>query len=195
VWGRATAPTPLFAIDTKIEDDMNNAKGLGAAAAIALAAALVTWSAGAAEMEGAAAAVGGDVEAGKRVWNQTAGCTRCHGWSGDGTPEGPGYPTGANLRKATFDADTLKERIKCGVPGSEMPSFNRNAYGTLPCYGMTAAQIGAQKPPQGEVSLTDAQVENLVAYLLAKVVNKPVADKAVCVDYYGPTNAICNRFP
>lgn len=117
---------------------MKNPSILLAAASVVLVGSLACGAALAAGLEGAAAAVAGDAEAGKRIWNQTAGCTRCHGWSGDGAPEGPGYPAGTNLRKTTFDAAELKESIKCGVPGSEMPYFNRNAYGSVPCYRLAA---------------------------------------------------------
>ncbi len=171
---------------------MGDVRRSGLLAALATAAMVAASGSWAAEIEGAAALA--DAEAGKRVWNQTAGCVRCHGWAGDGTAEGPGFPAGANLRKVVLDATALKEIIRCGVPGSGMPSFSRNAYGTMACFGMTAAQVGQQKPPAGEVSLADTQVDNLVAYLLAKVMNRGAVTKEVCIDYYGPTNAFCNRY-
>ncbi len=171
---------------------MRNTWRLTVLAALTTVGMVVAGGARAADIEGAAALL--DVEAGKRVWGQTAGCIRCHGWAGDGTAEGPGFAAGANLRKIVLDAAALKEIIRCGVPGSAMPSFNRNAYGSLPCFGMTAAQVGQQKPPPGEVSLADTQVDNLVAYLLAKVMNRGPFTKGSCMDYYGPTNAFCDRY-
>lgn len=171
---------------------MRNTWRLTVLAALTTVGMVVAGGARAADIEGAAALL--DAEAGKRVWGQTAGCIRCHGWAGDGTAEGPGFAAGANLRKIVLDAAALKEIIRCGVPGSAMPSFNRNAYGSLPCFGMTAAQVGQQKPPTGEVSLADTQVDNLVAYLLAKVMNRGPITKGSCMDYYGPTNAFCDRY-
>src|SRR6185295_6475567 len=76
-----------------------------------------------------------EIDAGKRVWGNTAQCTSCHGWAGNGAPEGPGYPAGANLRNSMLDRAQMKEFIQCGKPGTEMPSFARAAWGTLKCFG------------------------------------------------------------
>lgn len=143
----------------------------------------------------AAPAQAQDVDAGKRVWSQTAGCIRCHGWAGHGAPEGPGFPTGANLRVTTLDRAALREVVMCGLPGSEMPYFSSNAYATVACFGMNAAQIGTQKPPNAETFLTDAQIDAVVDYLFAKVVGKGPITNAVCQDHYGPTSPVCARYP
>jgi mono/diheme cytochrome c family protein len=142
----------------------------------------------------AAPAAAQDLEAGKRVFGQTAGCTRCHGWSGNGTPEGPGFPAGANLRTTSLDRAALREVVACGVPNSEMPHFARAAYGTLQCFGMTAAQIGNQKPPPAETFLTDAQIDAVADYLVARVVGKGPVNLAACQEYFGATSPQCARY-
>ncbi len=83
----------------------------------------------------------------------------------------------------------------CGLPGSEMPYFSRNAYATVACFGMNGAQIGTQKPPNAETFLSDAQIDAVVDYLFAKVVGKGPITNAVCQDYYGPTSPVCARYP
>jgi mono/diheme cytochrome c family protein len=143
----------------------------------------------------ATAARAQDVDAGKRIWSQTAACTRCHGWAGDGVPEGPGFATGANLRDTSLNRETLREVVQCGVPGSKMPHFARAAYATLSCFGMNAAQVGTLKPPAAETFLNDQQLDNLVAYVFAKVVGQGPINKAVCQDYYGATSPACNLYP
>ena len=132
-----------------------------------------------------------DVSVGKRVYGMTAACTRCHGWAGNGAPEGPGYPTGANLRGTTLARAQIKEVVQCGRPGTEMPSFARGAWGTINCFGMTAAQVGDQKPAADSAQLGDLQIEALLDYLFAKVVGMRPVTKADCEEYFGVSSPRC----
>ena len=166
---------------------MNTAIGVGRRAVLALAALLAVGCT-------AFAASGQDIDQGKRIWSNTAACTRCHGWAGNGAAAGPGYPTGANLRNSKLERADLKEVIQCGKPGSEMPSFARAAWGTLKCFGMTAADVGDQKPMPDGAQIGDAQIEALLDYLYAKVVGRPQAAKADCEDYFGAGAARCAAF-
>ena len=139
----------------------------------------------------AGSAAAQDVDQGKRVFSNTAACTRCHGWAGNGAPEGPGYPTGADLRNSKLERADMKEVIQCGRAGSEMPSFARSAWSTLKCFGMTAADVGNMKPVPDGAQIGDAQIEALLDYLYAKVVGKPRATKSDCEEYFGAAAPRC----
>ena len=132
-----------------------------------------------------------DLSPGKRVWSQTGGCIRCHGWSGNGTPEGPDYPAGANLRVTALTRAAVKEVVMCGRPASDMPYFDRNAYKSLTCYGMTTAQVGERRPRAAENSLNDAQLEALLDYVFTKIVGQGAVSRAACEDYFGPGAPKC----
>lgn len=151
-----------------------------------------TWIGGAALwlcLAGPAGAA--DLELGKYVWTTAAGCNRCHGWAGQGTPELPAFPTGANLRESSLDRGTLREVVRCGIPGTEMPRFTRETYTGALCYGAVAADMAGTRLPELEVPLSEAQIEALLDYLLAKVIGQGPVTAATCADYYGPALRIC----
>ena len=62
--------------------------------------------------------------------------TNCSGCHGDAGRLGPGTPVGDPLYVALATPDYLREIIGRGVPGTSMPSFSREAGGTL-----TAEQV------------------------------------------------------
>ena len=54
-------------------------------------------------------------------------CMGCHKWHGDG---GPGYGGAAlSLRETGLDREQLILIIECGRPGTNMPYFDKKAYG------------------------------------------------------------------
>lgn len=83
----------------------------------------------------AAAALVGDPERGKIVFQKVGYCVNCHGWAGDGQAgSNPlSHAAGANLRKTELDTEGLTEVIKCGLPGTKIP------YTKPPPTGTTAA--------------------------------------------------------
>src|SRR3984957_4660457 len=76
------------------------------------------------------------VKAGVAAW-RSSGCSECHGPFADGEKERDEAPTGANLRTTRLDDATLAETIRCGRPGTGMPSFGEDAY-ARGCYGQPA---------------------------------------------------------
>ena len=130
---------------------------------------------------------------GKTTWQEGgADCVRCHGWAGDGQGEDERAPQGANLRLSFLDRDTIEMFVKCGIPGTEMPHFDRRAYTDDRCYGQTAQQIGNDKPFVAERPIIQRQVDALLDYLIADVIGKgmPVTLE-VCEAYYSVGSTRC----
>jgi mono/diheme cytochrome c family protein len=109
-----------------------------------------------------------DVSFGNRLFHEKADCQFCHGVNGDGRgdPRSPGKASDLHVTK--LDREQLAEVIKCGRPGSEMPHFDKYAYEDKDCYGLSAAELGAQVPPAPHsTSLNKREIEALVDYILA----------------------------
>ena len=124
--------------------------------------------------------------AGLRAWRQ-GGCALCHGTFGAGGGGGE-QPEGPSLRKTELDAETLKQTVRCGRPGSRMPYFLKGAYTETSCWGIPVA---AEAPDDvtGPGALSAEAIDQLVAYLMARVVRHgdgPSKDE--CVAYYGNSN-------
>jgi mono/diheme cytochrome c family protein len=143
----------------------------------------------------AAAQTSGDIGLGKRLYQDKATCGFCHGWSGDGAgdPQSPGKA--ANLRESKLDHDQLVDVIRCGVPGgTAMPHFDKFAWTKgEECFGMTAEEVGDQKPPPPTAGLQKREIEAIVAYLQAKVIGKGPATVADCEEYFGQGSARCRE--
>jgi cytochrome c553 len=148
----------------------------------------------AAEGDAVAAEPPANLDAGKRIWAETAECVRCHGWSGNGVPQGPGFPPGANLRELNLPPEALTEFIRCGVPGSEMPFFGRGAWSTrYPCFNMTAEDAGDSVPPADEHQLSDAQIATLVDYIEYQIMGHGPLNLADCEAFYGAGARQCSQ--
>jgi mono/diheme cytochrome c family protein len=106
--------------------------------------------------------------AGEAAWDK-AGCLQCHGSTGEGGAGGE-FPAGPSLRKTRLDRAALTEAISCGLPGTQMPGWLDGAYTQRPCYGFAPGL-----PPDGATLtpvLSASEVEALVDYLLAKIVER-----------------------
>jgi mono/diheme cytochrome c family protein len=115
---------------------------------------------------GAASAQDGSF--GGRLFHEKADCQFCHGINGDGRgdPRSPGKPP--DLHATKLDREQLIEVIRCGRPGSQMPHFDKYAYEAKECYGLSAAELGQQVPPDPHsTSLTKREIEVLADYILA----------------------------
>src|SRR5215467_7054492 len=66
------------------------------------------------------------VKAGLAAW-RNSGCADCHGAFANGEKERDESPTGADLRRARLNTEELKLAIRCGRPGTGMPSFEDGA--------------------------------------------------------------------
>jgi len=134
------------------------------------------------------------VELGTRMFKEQTPCRDCHGLMGDGVPDDPRMPRGANFRNLQLTPDLAAEAIRCGRPVLGMPYFDRFSYTDKRCYGMTAEEIGAEIPDEG-MNLTARQVNALVAFLFATFVGKGPPSFEQCVALWGEAATTCPRFP
>ena len=137
------------------------------------------------------------IAAGRRIYIQKADCQACHGWAGDGQKMDFQSPDGANLRVSTLDRDQLVLVIKCGLPGRDMPAFDRLSYTDDRCLGRTRADLDRMglRLPDPAATLQPREVERLVDFLLAKVVGQGEMDHNRCVDFWGDDVTVCSELP
>jgi mono/diheme cytochrome c family protein len=121
-------------------------------------------------------------KAGLEVW-KSSGCADCHGPFADGNPEDGDFPIGANLRTARMDGAGLTETIRCGRPGTGMPSFDEGAYTVRACSGRPAgAKPDNLQPTPRNLSLNE--IDAVVAYLQARIVGHGKITREECLTYY-----------
>jgi len=123
------------------------------------------------------------VKAGLAAW-RNSGCADCHGAFANGEKERDESPTGADLRRARLNADELKLVIRCGRQGTGMPSFEEGARG---CSG----GVGDYPAP---AKLSAEQIDNVVAYLQARIVGKGKITKQECLLYYTDKPDWCDDY-
>lgn len=142
-----------------------------------------------------ASAQEGDADLGFQVW-QAAPCKDCHGWFGHGIGEVPQYE-GPNLRERDYlTPEDVAEIVRCGRPGTPMPSFRNNAWTEIiPCYGTTEPYTDGTQPPKGDIPLGDRAINNLVAYLFRDIIGKGAVTREVCVGALGPDSPRCPTYP
>jgi hypothetical protein len=138
-----------------------------------------------------------DIAAGLRLFQQKGNCQACHGWAGDGQKTDSQMPDGANLRESKLDRATLVIVVKCGLPGSNMPAFDRFAYSDGRCYGLKQADLVARKlvMPDPPATLQAREIEMLADFMVAKVIGKGAMTRAACVDFWGGERDVCNGLP
>jgi mono/diheme cytochrome c family protein len=138
-----------------------------------------------------------DIADGMRLYQQKGNCQACHGWAGDGRKMDSQMPDGANLRESKLDREALIMTIKCGMPGTGMPAFDKFAYTDGRCYGMKQADLTSRgvtmaTPP---ATLQPREVELLADFLFAKVIRQGRMDHAKCVAFWGREVDACNELP
>ena len=133
------------------------------------------------------AALIGDPERGKIVFQRVGYCVNCHGWAGDGqSGRNPlSHAAAANLRESQLDKEGLIEVIKCGIPGSKMPYHDGAAYRDDRCYGMVMADFDPGSEPVRGKTFRDKELANLVAYLQTHMIGLGKPNYAECADYFG----------
>jgi hypothetical protein len=138
-----------------------------------------------------------DVAAGLRIYRQKADCQSCHGWAGDGRKMDSQMPDGANLRTTKLDRAKLIVAIKCGVPGKQMPAFDRFAYTDGRCYNLKQADLKKMNAalPDPPATLQNREIEQVADFLFAKVVGKGPMDRAGCIEFWGSDVSACSEFP
>ncbi len=114
------------------------------------------------------------VKAGLAAW-RNSGCSDCHGAFANGEKERDESPSGADLRRTRLKADELKLAIRCGRPGTGMPSFEEGAAG---CPGGSGDLYPAPS------KLSNEEIDNVVAYLQARIVGHGKITKHECLLYY-----------
>jgi hypothetical protein len=136
-----------------------------------------------------------DIAAGRQLFLQKGNCQACHGWAGDGRKMDTQMPDGANLRERQLDRETLVITIKCGRPGTEMPAFDKFAYSDGRCFGLKTADLRSRQltMPDPPDTLAPNEVNLLVDFLLAKVINKGPIDRATCAQYWGSEIETCKE--
>ena len=138
-----------------------------------------------------------DIAEGARLFRQKANCQSCHGWAGDGRKMDEQMPDGANLRETRLDRAALTMTIKCGLPGTGMPPFDKFAYSDGRCYGLKQADLvkAGQRMSDPPATLQNREVDYIVDFLYAKVVGKGPMDHAKCIEFWGSETEPCKAFP
>ena len=138
-----------------------------------------------------------DIAEGARLFRQKGNCQSCHGWAGDGRKMDSQMPDGANLRETRLDRATLITTIKCGLPGTGMPPFDRFAYSDGRCYGLKQADLAksGQRMSDPPATLQNREIEFIVDFMYAKIIGKGPMDHAKCVAYWGEETEACAEFP
>jgi hypothetical protein len=157
------------------------------ALAVALTAQILAITARAADAD--------DLAEGLRLFQQKANCQSCHGWAGDGRKMDNQMPDGANLRESKLDRAALVMVIKCGLPGTGMPAFDRLAYSDGRCFGKKQSDLTAAgiRMFDAAATLQPREVDTLTDFLLAKVVGKGALTRAACIDYWGGESEPCRE--
>ena len=144
------------------------------------------------------AAKADDFAFGSRIFQDKAQCTYCHGWAGDGAGAPQSSGGAANLRETKLTREQLIEVISCGRPGAAMPRFDDQAYAEKRCYGgITEAALGQDMPPLPPGALLQRrEIEALVDFLQAKIINRGPITRDECLEAFGERAArSCAQYP
>lgn len=127
---------------------------------------------------------------GARIFFEKGQCNQCHGRFGDGVGDDP-REHGANLRETSLDKETMMMVISCGIPGTNMPYFDKFSYTDDRCYGQTGEQLGASKPqPPLTEFLAKHDIDVVADYIISTFKGKgPVTDAERAAASNAPTGA------
>ena len=134
-----------------------------------------------------------DIAEGMRIFLNKANCQACHGWAGDGRKTDNQMPDGANLRESKLDRDALVIIIKCGVPGTGMPAYDRLAYRDGRCHGLTKSDLDKQgiRLFDAPATLQPREVEMVADFLADKIVGKGALTRAACTELSAGDSEAC----
>ena len=133
---------------------------------------------------------------GEDLWRAAQNCWDCHGNMGNGRNEDPRSPAGADFRETLLTTEQIAEAIRCGRIGTPMPFFGRNAYtGDRSCFGLQAADLGDQLPPEGGPTLNTRQTDALAQFIWFYFAGRGPATMEECLEFYGANASSCNRWP
>jgi cytochrome c5 len=134
------------------------------------------------------------VKLGAQIWKTKATCRNCHGALGNGVGDIPQEPQGANFRVTILTPEQFEETIQCGRPATAMPHFDPKAYTDDRCFGLTAADLGDEKPPSGG-TLSPRERQAITQFVFANYVGKPAPTFEECVAFWGEAASTCTRYP
>jgi mono/diheme cytochrome c family protein len=133
---------------------------------------------------------------GRRLYQDKAQCSFCHGWAADGAGEPQSNGGAADLRQSYLNRDQLIEVIMCGRPGTPMPHYDDLAYTDKRCYGVTEAELGPQVPaPPPSTTLQQREAAAIADYLLAKVIGRGAVMRNECEEVFGQGARACAAYP
>jgi hypothetical protein len=139
-----------------------------------------------------------DIADGMRLYQQKGNCQTCHGWAGDGRKTDSQMPDGPNLRETKLNRAGLVLTIKGGRLNSQMPAFDKYAYGgDGRCYGKSQADLKLYKTrmPDPPATLQQREIELIADFMIAKIVGKGPMNHAKCVEFWGSETDVCKEFP
>src|SRR3977135_3635424 len=115
-----------------------------------------------------------DIADGMRLFRQKGNCQACHGWAGDGRKMDSQMPDGANLRETRLDRAALIMTIKCGLPGTGMPPFDKFAYSDGRAYGPKQADLrqAGQRMSDPPATLQNREIDFIADFMFAKMIGK-----------------------
>lgn len=127
---------------------------------------------------------------GLTIFKEKGNCQFCHKWDGTGDQ---GYGGNAlSLRGTQLTRELLEEVVKCGRPSTGMPLHDKFAYTDKRCYGLTKEDLGKDVPPQPFEYLNKREIEAVAEFIFARMVGKPPAALADCVEFWGSTTRQCD---
>lgn len=135
------------------------------------------------------------IERGRILYDGKAGCSFCHGWAADGQGDPRSEGSAPALRTTPLDAVALRETIQCGRIATAMPHFDRFAYTDDRCFGLTAEDLEDDVPSRAFTTLQGHEIDAIVDYLEAKVVNAGPVTFEWCVEFYGDVVQACANYP
>ncbi len=127
---------------------------------------------------------------GKNVYKSA--CSGCHKWHGGG---GGGYGGAAlSLRETHLSHDQLEEVVRCGRPGTGMPSHGKDPYVDGNCYSMKAGTPGVELPGAANAILTPEEISSVATYVEKAVKGRGKSTLGECEAYWGPSSANCRDY-
>lgn len=156
-------------------------------ALLALPLAAVPYAAGRAQEQH-----GGEGE-GLRVF-KSANCVGCHKWFGGG---GGGYGgAAANLRETALTRDQIIETVRCGRPGTGMPTFEEGSYSDGRCYGLKASDLSeGEKPPGPNHYLSQRDINAVADYVMTHIKGHGAPTYEECLAFFGHSTHVCAEYP
>jgi hypothetical protein len=87
--------------------------------------------------------------------------------------------------------------IKCGLPGTGMPPFDKFAYSDGRCYGLKQADLrqAGQRMSDPPATLQNREIEYIADFMFAKIIDKGPMNREKCVEYWGQETEACGEFP